>query len=179
MKLLLHTCCGPCFIYPYRTLQDQGFEVAGYFYNPNIHPFSEYNNRRAAIEKIAQDVEAEVISPEYDFEEFFWAIEKNTASPARCKKCWQLRLIKTAECAKEKGYDSFSTTLLVSPYQDIEAIKEIGSSVADNTGIQFHFQDFRPGFKAAHQEARVKGIYCQKYCGCLYSEKERYQKKKK
>ena len=84
-----------------------------------------------------------------------------------------------AKQAKEKGLDCFSTTLLVSPYQNQELLKKIGDDIAAEEGIRFYYEDFRPGFRKAHDEAKAKRVYCQKYCGCIYSELERYTKSKK
>jgi len=114
----------------------------------------------------------EVIYPEYDPAEFFRAINLKETNPGRCAICWSLRLKKTAQAAKEKGYNYFSTTLLVSPYQDQELLKKIGEDIAKEEGLNFYYEDFRQGFKKAHDEAKAKGIYCQKYCGCIYGELE-------
>jgi hypothetical protein len=179
MKLLLHTCCAPCLIYPLEQLNEKGFRVTGLFYNPNIHSFSEYKNRRQAVEDFSQAGNIEVIYPEYKPEEFFQAINLKETSPKRCNICWSLRLKKTARLAKEKEFDSFSTTLLVSPYQDQELLKKIGDDISMQEDMSFYYQDFRPGFKKAHDEARKKGIYCQRYCGCIYSEIERCKKSAK
>lgn len=179
MKLLLHTCCGPCEIYPLEQLKQRGFEVSGFFYNPNIHPLSEYNNRRKAVEDFSRAAGIEVIFPEYNPAEFFHEINGSEKNPGRCSLCWGLRLKKTAQAAKEKGFDSFSTTLLVSPYQDQVLLKQIGGDIAEKEGVGFFYQDFRPGFRKAHNEAREQGLYMQKYCGCIYSEIERYSQCKK
>lgn len=173
MKLLLHTCCAPCLIYPLERLKEKGFNVTGFFYNPNIHPFSEYKNRKQAVGSL----KAEVIYPEYSPLDFFQEINKREINPGRCSLCWDLRLRKTAKCAKEKGFQYFSTTLLVSPYQDQDMLKDIGNKVAQKEGAEFYYEDFRPGFRAAHDKAKAEGIYCQKYCGCIYSEIERFAKK--
>jgi len=179
MKLLLHTCCAPCLIYPLEILREKGFEVTGFFYNPNVHPFSEYKNRKQAIEDFSKGVSCEAIYPEYNPTEFFQAVNLREVNPGRCPVCWGLRLKRTAQEAKEKGFNHFSTTLLVSPYQDIELIKKIGADIAEEEGVGFYYEDFRPGFRKAHDEARAKGIYCQKYCGCIYSEMERCRKSEK
>jgi predicted adenine nucleotide alpha hydrolase (AANH) superfamily ATPase len=150
-------------------LRQQKFEVTGFFYNPNIHPLSEYNNRRRAVQDFSQTVSLETFYPEYVPSEFFWETHLKESSPERCPVCWHLRLKKTAREAKEKGFDYFSTTLLVSPYQDQDLLKKIGDDVAKEEGVQFYYEDFRPGFKKAHDEAKSQGIYCQKYCGCIYS----------
>jgi len=174
MKLLLHTCCAPCLIYPLERLRQNGLEVTGFFYNPNIHPFSEYKNRKQAIEDLKKTVDIEIIYPEYKPEEFFHTVNLKESKPQRCSLCWTLRLQQTAKVAKEKGFDAFTTTLLVSPYQDQELIKKIGNEISEEEGISFHYEDFRPGFRKAHNEARAKGIYCQKYCGCIYSMSRRF-----
>ena len=179
MKILLHTCCAPCVIYPLESLRAKGYNVAGFFYNPNVHPFADYTNRKNAVEGYAAELAFEVTYPEYLPQEFFHAINQKEEKPGRCETCWELRLRKTAQAAKEKGFDAFTTTLLVSPYQDQEALKRIGEAIAKETGVTFYYEDFRPGFRKAHDQAKAKGIYCQKYCGCIYSEIERYQKPKK
>ncbi len=188
MKLLLHICCAPCLIYPLQQLRAKGVEVEGVFYNPNIHPFAEYKKRKEALEDFSKIVDINIIYPDYNPEEFFQAIfphfipfpsgeriegeednlKENTSE--RCFLCWQIRLKKTALIAKEKRFDSFSSTLLVSPYQNQEMLKKIGSEASRDKEIDFYYVDFRPGFRQARQEARSQGIYCQKYCGCIYSQ---------
>lgn len=171
MKLLLHTCCAPCLIYPLQRLREDGVETTAYFYNPNIYPAEEYTKRRKAVKEFSRASDIEVFYPEYAPQEYFSAVSIEAPKPERCLLCWSLRLRRTAEEAKKKGYDSFSTTLLVSPYQDQEAIKEIGSSVAQETGIDFYYEDFRSGYRKAHAEAKKMGLYCQKFCGCIVSAK--------
>ncbi len=173
MKVLLHTCCAPCLIYPLERLRAQGYEAEGFFYNPNIQPFSEYKNRKQAVIDYSRIVNVSVVYPEYEPAEFFQAVNSKEKNPGRCRLCWQLRLKKTAQLAKERKFDLFSTTLLVSPYQDQGLIKNIGSDISKNEGVGFYYEDFRPGFRKAHEEARIQGIYCQNYCGCIYSEIER------
>ncbi len=179
MKLLLHICCGPCLIYPLKALKEKGFEVEGFFYNPNIHGFIEYNNRKKAVEEISRIKNLDTIYGEYDLENYFKAVVNNEEKEKRCPICWRMRLVKAALFAKENNFEYFTTTLLVSPYQDIELIKNIGEDIAKNQKIKFYFEDFRAGFRTAHEEARTRNIYCQRYCGCIYSEKERYNSKLK
>ncbi|TAM40772.1 epoxyqueuosine reductase QueH [bacterium] len=176
MKILLHTCCAPCLIYPLRSLQEKGSKVKAFYYNPNIHPFSEYNRRKEALETLSKELRVEVESPEYRPSEFFQAVNNKEVRPERCAVCWSLRLGKTARQAKEEGFDAFTSSLLVSPYQDQEKLKELGAQAAREAGVEFYYEDFRPGFRKAHEEAKLKGIYCQKYCGCIYSEIERCKK---
>jgi hypothetical protein len=161
-------------IYPLEKLKEKGYDVAGFFYNPNIHSFSEYISRRKAVEGYNNLEKIEIIYPEYDPREFFNAVNQKEQVPERCFICWELRLNKTAQKAKKEGFDSFSTTLLVSPYQDQYKLQEIGNRISEREKINFYFEDFRPGFRKAHDEAKAKGIYCQKYCGCVYSEIERH-----
>jgi len=179
MKLLLHTCCAPCLIYPLERLKAKGFEVVAFFYNPNIHPFSEYKNRKLAVEEYAKKAGVEVFYPEYRPEEFFHAVNEKEATPGRCLICWERRLRAAAKAAKEKGCAAFSTTLLVSPYQDQDALRKIGDDISEEGDIAFYYEDFRPGFRKAHDEAKAAGMYCQKYCGCIYSEIERCRKSQK
>jgi hypothetical protein len=173
-KILLHVCCAPCLIYPLERLKEKGCGVTGFFYNPNIHPLAEYSNRKHAFEAIGCEVE--ILYPEYKPQEFFQAVNGKEANPGRCEICWRLRLKETARAAKQNGCTLFTTTLLVSPYQDQELLKRIGIEAAKEEGANFYYEDFRPGFRKAHDEAKAKGIYCQKYCGCIYSEIERYKK---
>jgi len=123
---------------------------------------------------VSTDIEMSV--PEYRPQDFFQAVNLKEEAPGRCSLCWRLRLGNTAKTAKDKGFTHFTTTLLVSPYQDQKELIRIAEEVAAATGVEFYKEDFRPGFREAHDEVKSKGIYCQKYCGCIYSETERGQK---
>ena len=179
MNVLLHICCAPCAIYPVEKLRADGAQIAGFFYNPNIHPYSEYLKRKAEVEKYSKTSGLNVIYGDYDIEKYFQYVVDSEAIRDRCPVCWWIRLEKTAKYAKENGFDAFTTTLCVSPYQDQYVIKNIGEEVAKQTGIKFHFEDFKVGFKDSHNKARAQGMYCQNYCGCLFSEKERIESKSK
>lgn len=173
MRILLHICCAPCFIYPFKELiRESGDEVTGFFYNPNIHPAGEEERRRKALIDYAEKENFEVIFGEYNAEDFFKKIGKNREAPLRCAICWRMRLEKTAKTAKCEKYDAFTTTLLVSPYQDRDTIIQIGNEIGAKNGIKFMAIDFRKGFRGAQQQAREMGIYRQKYCGCVYSQKK-------
>ena len=176
MDILLHICCAPCLIYPFRRLKDQGFGISGFFYNPNIYPVSEYHRRREALKTLSQEFSLDVEYPEHREADFFQAINTPELLAKRCVNCWSLRLRKTASQALKNGCAAFSTTLLVSPYQDHELLKQIGRQIGQEIGIDFYYEDFRCGFKQAQREARNKGIYRQKYCGCSYSEIEQCKK---
>ncbi len=160
-------------------MRENDISVTGFFYNPNVHPISEYNARKQAMEEYNKTDKLEVIYPDYAPDEFFQEVEFNEDAPGRCSLCWGLRIQKTAAFAKKGGFDYFSTTLLVSPYQDQDSLKNIGNGIAEKEGINFYYDDFRAGFRQAHNEAHALGIYCQKYCGCRYSEMERCRQSQK
>ncbi len=179
MKLLVHICCGPCAIYPLKKILNGKIDVWGFFYNPNIHPYTEYKKRLEAVKILAQNMDVRMLyRDEYNLEEFlrntvgtdFKSVPKN----ARCRYCYSSRLEATAKTAKENNFDYFSSSLLYSKYQDHEMIKRIGLSMADKYGISFYYEDFRIGWKEGIKDSKVMGLYRQQYCGCIYSEKERY-----
>ena len=175
MKILLHICCAPCSIYPVKTLRSDGMNPTGFFYNNNIHPYTEYVKRRNALAQYGKLINLEVIfRDDYDLEGFLRATVFREAN--RCELCYFDRLNATALYAKEAGYDSFTTTLLYSIYQKHDLIKEIGESAGKSAGIPFYYHDFRPGWKEGVSESKRLEQYRQKYCGCIYSEKERYLK---
>ena len=177
MRILLHICCGPCSIYPLRELIEKDENsVTGFFYNPNIHPYTEMEKRRQVAADYAAKENLEIICGKYNIESFFKNIARNVETPFRCHACWRIRLRETARHAKENGFDAFATTLLVSPYQDYEAIARIGFELGKEFNINFIGKDFRDGFKDAQQRAREHNMYRQKYCGCIFSEKERFSK---
>lgn len=179
MDILLHICCAPCTIYPLEELRREGHRVAGFFYNPNIHPYSEYLKREEEVEKLAKRTGLNVIHEDYDIENYFQHIVYNEALQNRCPVCWWMRIERAAKFAKENGLEAFTTTLLGSPYQDHEVIKKLCEDVAEHAGVKFYYKDFRPGFKAAQEKARSEGMYMQNYCGCLFSEIDRIEKKSK
>lgn len=173
MKLLLHICCAPCAIHPFEDLRKQGFDITGLFYNPNIHPFTEYNNRKKAVESYSKKHKFPVIFHKYDVEDFLRRISGNTSLPVRCELCWRMRLEEAAHFGAKNGYNSFTTTLLVSPYQDQEKIRKIAEEISEKYSISFFYKDFRGGFRPAQDRARKDNIYRQKYCGCIFSQRER------
>ncbi|MBU1932861.1 MAG: epoxyqueuosine reductase QueH [Candidatus Omnitrophica bacterium] len=174
MKLLLHICCGPCALYPIKKLANSEFkEVVGYYYNPNIHPPSEYKRRRNVLRTAEKRLGLTVIYPDYRMEEYFRQVALKEDSPERCGLCWRLRLRETARFAKKNGFQAFTTTLLISPYQDHEVIRELAGDIAEEEGLGFYYADFREGFRASQQDAKEADMYRQKYCGCVFSELER------
>ena len=177
-KVLLHICCGPCASDPVPRLREEGFELMGYFYNPNIHPFTEYQKRKEALEDYARQVELKVIfEPDYKPVDYFQNITYRESR--RCLLCYQMRLEQAAQIARKGKFDYFTTTLLVSKYQKHELIREIGEAIGEKYELPFLYRDFREGFRQTGIIAREMGLYRQQYCGCLYSEMERYQSSRK
>lgn len=174
-RLLLHNCCAPCTIHPLAVLRDEGWDVSGWFYNPNIHPYREWQHRRDTLAQYAALTQFPVTWVEgYDLPAFLQ--EALAAGSDRCLSCYRRRLSSVARAAREGGYDAFSTTLLVSPYQRHDELRRLGEEIARTEGIPFVYRDFRPGFRAAQARAKELELYRQPYCGCIFSERERYQK---
>jgi len=157
-------------VFPYGELKKEGFEIEGLFYNPNIHPKEEYLKRRENVELFSKLKNFNVNYID-DFMQETW--EKYSGSnESRCHMCYSIRLDKAAAYAKEKGFDAFTTSLLVSPYQKHDLIKELGEKFGAKYGVEFLYRDFRPGFRQGQQEAKELGIYRQKFCGCIISYNE-------
>ena len=178
MNTLLHICCAPCANACITSLQEEGIAVTGFWYNPNIHPFTEYRARRNCLREYAQMIHLPLIEKnDYALRPFVRAVAEDIAN--RCVKCYEMRLFETAKTAKEQGFDSFTSSLFISPYQDHELMKRVAEQAAEEYGVTFLYQDFRPLFKEGQEKARELGFYMQKYCGCVFSEEERYLKKTK
>ena len=174
MKLLMHTCCAPCSIYCIKSSREEGIEPTLFWFNPNIHPYMEYKNRRDTLIQYSEMIDIKLILKEdYGLKEFCKNVIDDLDN--RCSNyCYRVRLEETAKYAKENGFDAFTTTLFVSPYQKHEKIKEIGEEISKKYNIEFLYRDFRPGFREGQNEARNLGLYMQKYCGCIFSEEKRY-----
>jgi predicted adenine nucleotide alpha hydrolase (AANH) superfamily ATPase len=186
MKLLLHICCAPCSIYPFGNLQEK-FSVTGFWYNPNIHPFTEYEKRLEALKTLAEKRSLPIIyKDEYDLEKFLRGVVFKEKE--RCSFCYDLRLRETAEAARRGNFDYFTTTLLVSPHQNQNLIRKIAQRISEDYKVQLYPQKgdidkkgdrllFKEGWKENIRISKEMGLYRQQYCGCIYSEKERYLKK--
>jgi len=178
MNVLVHICCGPCAMHPFAELVRQGHKPVGFWYNPNIQPLKEYKARLESLRKFERESGFDIeYDDTYDLEGHLRAILSDL--PRRCIQCYRMRLSRTAEYAREHGFEAFTTTLLVSPYQDREAIIEIGGELEVETGVKFLGIDFSDGFYDGKQRAYDLDLYMQKYCGCVFSEKERYEKRKR
>jgi predicted adenine nucleotide alpha hydrolase (AANH) superfamily ATPase len=157
-----------------ESLRGEGIEPVLFWYNPNIHPFTEYRSRRDALVQYAKALGLTLIlQDEYGLRSFISGVYPGFDQ--RCAYCYRLRLEKTAAYAAEQGYEAFSTTLLISPYQKHDLIRETASRAAEKYGSSFVYRDFRPLFRRGQGAARGLGLYMQKYCGCIFSEEERYQ----
>ncbi len=178
MKVLVHICCGPCAVYPFAQLIREGHKPTGFWYNPNIHPYKEYRRRLNALKEFEKLSGFDIVyADSYDLEEYLSSVMIDLKR--RCLHCYDLRLSKAAEYARENGFEAFTTTLLVSPYQNQVYINEIGNMLERKLGVKFIGIDFTPGFRDGKQRAYDMGLYMQKYCGCIFSERERYEKKRK
>lgn len=176
--MLLHICCGPCAAYPVKYLRKQGHELVAYFYNPNIHPYKEFSRRLETGREFAAKVGLElVVDDAYTLEDFL--ARALAAGGGRCRACYELRLRQAARYAKANGFDCFSTTLLVSPYQQHETIKSVAEEIAAAEGVPFCYVDFRPGWHEGVAISRELELYRQPYCGCVFSERDRYKKVRK
>lgn len=172
-KLLLHTCCAPCITYVSSLLTDT-YNVKVYFYNPNIYPQEEYERRKNELINFVsiQNLSLEIEPPDFEtWYELIKGLENEPEQGARCWKCYQIRLKKTAQHAKENNYDLFTTSLSVSPHKNAAKINEIGSQLAQKTGVKFLEADFKKndGFKKSCELSYKFNLYRQKYCGCKYS----------
>lgn len=169
----MHMCCAPCANRPIETLRQEGLEVTGFWFNPNIHPYTEYQARKRTLEEYAKEISMKlIIGGTYDLRSFIPKVADNI--DGRCVFCYQVRMEETAKYAAEHGFDSFTTSLLISPYQNHEAIAAVARTMGERYGVAFLYRDFRPLFKDGQDFAREHGMYMQKYCGCIFSEEDRY-----
>ncbi len=178
MNTLLHICCAPCANQCITALEADGIATTGFWYNPNIHPFTEYRARRNCLREYAETIGLTLIERnDYALRPFVRAVAEDISD--RCVKCYEMRLMETARQAKEGGFDSFTSSLFISPYQNHELMAEVAQRAADSYGVTFLYRDFRPYFRDGQTFAREHGFYMQKYCGCIFSEEERYLKRNK
>lgn len=177
MSTLLHICCAPCSITCIEDLRAEGVEPVGYWNNPNIHPFTEYRMRRNTLADYAKTIGLELVQDGgYGLRPFLAA---TAAEPdKRCPYCYRSRLEPTAQYAAAHGFEAFTTTLLVSPYQNRELLIQVGREMGAQYGVVFLPRDFRPRFREGQAKAKELELYLQKYCGCIFSEEDRYRKRK-
>lgn len=174
-KLLLHVCCAPCGSYVGPFFAEEGFEVVGIFYNPNIHPFEEYKRRWETLAEYALATGWPVLAPfSYNPLEYFAALQREEE---RCLSCYRMRFLTVARWGKAHGFSLWSTTLTVSPYQDVDGIIKVGKDVENEVGIPFLGVDLRHGFPESVRQAKELHLYRQKYCGCIFSKWEGVKKR--
>lgn len=174
MKVLIHTCCADCLLKMVDSLKNESkyFEITAYFYNPNIHPRSEYLTRLKATQKICEENNIKLVVPDWSPKEWFKKIKSgDLKNKNRCENCWKLRLGKTFEYARKNNFEVVSTTLLTSHYQSKEKIVEIGEELEKEFGIKFLVPS------KVSSELKTSGFYKQNYCGCCYSLVEAWTEK--
>lgn len=175
MKLLLHICCAPCSAACIKVLREEDIDVTGYWYNPNIHPYKEYQSRLNALEEYSKLINLKVIYYDYyGLREFSSNVINDLNN--RCEYCYYSRMENVVKYASENGYDAFTSTLFISPYQKHDLLKRICENLSKKYNIEFKYIDFRPYFYEGKKMFSETGLYMQKYCGCVYSEEERYLK---
>lgn len=181
MKLLLHACCGPCACYPTEKLTGYGVDFSILYFNPNIHPYKEFKQRLSTLREFCEKKEYDlIINKSYPLEETLCGmLHEYEVGSVRCAYCYRVRLRYAAQFAKEHGYDAFSTTLLVSPYQKHELIRREAQAAAEEFGVPFFYEDWRTGYQRGVDISLEMGLYRQQYCGCVFSERDRYQIVKK
>ena len=176
-KLLLHSCCAPCSSYVIEYLTPY-FDITILYYNPNISPIEEYEKRKQEQIKLIKNIKKinkiNIIDCDYDndiYEKEIKGLEREKEGGARCIKCFNLRLEKTAEIAKNNNYDYFGTTLTVSPYKNSKLLNEIGNNLEDKYKIKWLYSDFKKnnGYLRSIELSKTYNLYRQNYCGCIYS----------
>ena len=183
-------CCGPCSCYPVKKLRADGIEPIGYFFNPNIHPYREWQQRLKTAKEFAEKVSMEIHTIEhYQLRDFLKKVGNvvdsieaedtiafNDGHHARCKICYAWRLFETAKFAAENNFDMWSSTLFYSIHQNHELMKSTAEKIATQIGVQFYYEDFRVGWQEGIDISHELELYRQNYCGCIFSEEERFSK---
>jgi len=174
MRILLHTCCAACAIGPWERLTAEGHDVTALFYNPNIHPLIEFRRRLKAVRVLQERMPIEVVYvEEYGLTEFLEAVHRQ--GERRCEDCYRLRLGRTARDAAAGGFDAFTTTLLGSTHQNLALVARVGRECAAQAGVEFLDADWRSLAEGGHARAKQLRLYTQSYCGCIFSEYDRYK----
>jgi epoxyqueuosine reductase len=179
-NLLLHICCGVCALGIVKKLKEERHQITGYFYNPNIHPFMEFRKRLRAVEVMAEQEKIPVLyETDYGLESFLAAVAPYAKSyeTQRCEKCYEMRLRQTARKAKELGLDGFTSTLIISPQQNQPVIRNLGEKFARDNGLIFKYDAITELYPECKEMAKKRMLYRQQYCGCIFSEYERYHHK--
>lgn len=189
--LFLHSCCAPCSSYVLEYLSEY-FRITVFYYNPNIWPETEYEERVKEQERLIFELNQEAegmpepetakrkrnpirfVSGDYRPEVFYETVrglEKEPEGGARCTECFRLRLYEAARLAKEGSFDYFTTTLTISPLKDAERLNRIGEEAGNRYGIRFLNSDFKKknGYRRSVELSSEHRLYRQNYCGCVFS----------
>jgi predicted adenine nucleotide alpha hydrolase (AANH) superfamily ATPase len=178
MSLLLHLCCAPCLLYPEKVLDREGIDFSAYFFNPNIHPYKEFRKRLDGVVKYCRDKNIPlVLDRDYGLRDFLRRVVFNETG--RCSLCYRMRFEKTVAMAIKRGDDTFSSTLLYSRYQNHTLMRALGEELSTGKTVSFFYHDFRDGWQQGIDDSVALGMYRQPYCGCIYSEQERYDNRYK
>lgn len=178
MKILMQTCCSPCACQPIEELIKEGYEITLFYYNPNIHPKSEYINRLNELKKYLGKLKGvKIIEGEYEDKKWFELTRGLKYEPEkgkRCDICYEMRLRKTAELARDKGFNYFASSLSISPHKKADKISQIGRELEKKYGVKFFDKDWKKmnGFKRACEISKQESFYRQDYCGCIYSRRD-------
>lgn len=184
-KILVHTCCAACASHVFSELENDGFEVVAYFYNPEVHGLAEYKRRLKDVKSLCQNQNLQLIVPEYDVEDFFaplfpfqdtksikYISDKNRYRRKRCQSCIELLLRCSVAEAKKLRLKRYTTTLLCSPYKDHNEIWNQGVEIGGQKGVEFFYKDFRKGYWRGRNYARNHDFFTPRYCGCNESLEE-------
>lgn len=170
-KLLIHTCCAPCTILVIDKLREN-YEITLFFYNPNIHPYKEYLERLNSFKSFSENQKIDYIVGKYEYKDYFMNVVRYFSD--RCLFCYQLRLNQTALTSKLLNIKNFTTTMLYSIYQKHDAIKNIGERISKEYNLNFIYFDLREKYHDGVKLSKDYNLYIQKYCGCIFSEIERF-----
>lgn len=172
--VLIHTCCAPCLVMPLDVLSREGLRLTAWFHNPNIHPLIEFRRRLKALKVLGESTRVPmVLDEEYGLRDYLETVDWR--SPERCRQCCRMRLARAAKAARERGFGAFTTSMLSSRHMDHDAVREAGETAARTEGLPFLYRDFRPLAEEGLRRAKRLGLYLQSYCGCVFSEFERYR----
>lgn len=176
-RLLLHSCCGPCTTVPVERLQTE-YEIVCFEYNPNIHPAEEHQLRVRELKNLSKQLDFKLVLSKYDPDDWFVRVkgfENEPEGGQRCKICFRMRMEKTAQFAREKCFDCFTTTLTISPHKNAALINKIGNEIAERMNMPFLESNFKKkdGYKRSIELSKVYNLYRQNYCGCIYSRRDK------
>ena len=182
-KILIHACCAPDVTVVIERLS-KDYDITIYFYDPNIHPKSEYDLREQEMVRVGKNMNVPVMCGEYDDERWFFLVrglEQEPEKGKRCDVCFEMRLRSTARMARLNGFDMFGTVLTVSPHKNASLINELGKKIGDEYGVDFLEADFKKqdGFKRSLKLSEQQNLFRQDYCGCIFSKEERERNKRK